>query len=383
MGKKMNRDQNTELSDSSRIWASKFLKEFRASGRDSHTFDNSLTNDERGIIHQMCRKMAIRSKSSGKGDQRRLTIFKRAPRPSSVSGSEKKKLKRVSFPPEAEPILQDLFTHYPPCDGDTRATSLGVYTGQFGRQRKWKDDFFGKPQMNKEDVRNKAASLSSRLANDKDFREIFGARTKLPIASFREAITSAVESNQVVLIAGETGCGKTTQVRLNSKGGRQSSVVFCTNGILLRVLVGKGGGSCVPDITHIIVDEIHERDCYSDFMLAIIRDFLPSNPHLRLILMSATLDAERFSEYFGGCPVVQVPGFTYPVRTFYLEDVLSVLKSEKNHHLISDDSSIPDVKRDIKDEDKVALDEAIEMAWTNDEFEALLDLVSSEGSHEG
>lgn len=107
-----------------------------------------------------------------KGDQRRLTIFKRAPRHSSVSGSEKKKLKRVSFPPEAEPILQDLFTRYPPCDGDTRATSVGVYTGQFGRQRKWKDDFFGKPQMNKEDVRNKAASLSSRLANDKDFREV-------------------------------------------------------------------------------------------------------------------------------------------------------------------------------------------------------------------
>ena len=52
------------------------------------------------------------------------------------------------------------------------------------------------------------------------------------------------------------------------------------------------------------------------------------------------------------------------MRTFYLEDVLSVLKSEKNHHLISDDSSIPDVKRDIKDEDEVALDEAIEMAWT-------------------
>lgn len=440
----MNRNQNTESSESSRIWASKFLKEFRASGNHSHTFDNSLTNNDRGIIHQMCQKMGLRSKSSGKGDQRRLTIFKRAPRPSvsdrrnkttyGNGDADEKKLKRVSFPSEAKPVLQELFTRYPPCDGDTTGTSLGIYTGRSsGKQRKWKDDFFGKPQMNKDDIQSRAASLSSRLANDKDFREIFGARTKLPIASFREAITSAVESNQVVLIAGETGCGKTTQVpqylldhmwyskresckiictqprrisaisvseriswergetignnvgykvRLKSEGGRQSSVVFCTNGILLRVLVGKGGGSCVPDITHIIVDEIHERDCYSDFMLAIIRDFLPSNPHLRLILMSATLDAERFSGYFGGCPVVQVPGFTYPVRTFYLEDVLSVLKSEKNHHLISDDSSIPDGKGDIKDEDKVALDEAIEMAWTNDEFEALLDLVSSEGSHE-
>ncbi|OAP17517.1 NIH [Arabidopsis thaliana] len=106
------------------------------------------------------------------------------------------------------------------------------------------------------------------------------------------------------------------------------------------------------------------------------KDLLPSNPHLRLILMSATLDAERFSEYFGGCPVVRVPGFTYPVRTFFLDDALSVLNSDKNSHLLSA------VKRDFKDEDKVSLDEAIDLAWTNDEFDCLVDLVSSEGSHE-
>ncbi|ESQ36248.1 hypothetical protein EUTSA_v10006566mg [Eutrema salsugineum] len=450
MGKKLYLRQDTE---SSRVWAPKFLAEFRASGKESHTFDSTLTNSDRGIIHHMCQKMGIRSKSSGSGDQRRLSIFKcvagtsMSDRAKRLEGRNKqsdgkgkvaerasrKKLKCVSFPQEAKPVLQELFTRYPPCDGDTTGTSLGIYTGHFGDQRKWKDEFFGKPQMKQKDVLSKAASLSSRLANDKKFREIFKARTKLPIASFKDAITSAVESNQVVLIAGETGCGKTTQVpqylldhmwyskresckiictqprrisaisvseriswergetigknvgykvRLQSKGGRQSSIVFCTNGILLRVLVGKGGGSCIPDITHIIVDEIHERDCYSDFMLAIIRDFLPSNPHLRLILMSATLDAERFSGYFGGCPVVRVPGFTYPVGTFYLEDVLSVLKSDKNNHLISADSNIIVGKRDITDEDKVALDEAIDLAWNSDEFDALLDLVSSEGSHE-
>ncbi|CAH2038738.1 unnamed protein product [Thlaspi arvense] len=470
MGKKMYMKQDTE---SSRIWGPKFLKDFRASGKDAHTFDSSLTNSDRGIIHQLCRRMGIRSKSTGSGDQRCLTIYNRVAGSSvsdkakrldktdgqcevegagsSVSdrakrlirrnknklgvegGASRKKLKCVSFPPEAKPVLQELFTLYPPCDGDTTGTSLGIYTGHFGNRRKWKDDFFDRNQMNKSYFRNKAASLRSKLANDKSLREIFEARTKLPIASFRDAITSAVESNQVVLIAGETGCGKTTQVpqylldhmwyskqesckiictqprrisaisvseriswergetignnvgykvRLQSKGGKHSSVVFCTNGILLRVLVGKGGGSSVPDITHIIVDEIHERDCYSDFMLAIIRDFLPSNPHLRLILMSATLDAERFSGYFGGCPVVRVPGFTYPVRTFYLEDVLSVVKSDKNDHLISNDSNIRDVKRDFKDEDKVALDEAIDLAWTNNEFDALIDLVASEGSHE-
>ncbi|CAN6826587.1 unnamed protein product [Brassica oleracea] len=148
------------------------------------------------------------------------------------------------------------------------------------------------------------------------------------------------------------------KVRLQSKGGRHSSVVFCTNGILLRVLVGKGSVSYVSDITHIIVDEIHERDCYSDFMLAIIRDLLPSNPHLHLILMSATLDAERFPGYFGGCPVVRVPGFTHPVRSLYLEDVLSILKPGGDNHLCSTNMSIPDQKLDLTVEAKLALDEA-------------------------
>ncbi|CAN6834486.1 unnamed protein product [Brassica oleracea] len=93
-------------------------------------------------------------------------------------------------------------------------------------------------------------------------------------------------------------------------------------------------------------------------MLAIIRDLLPSNPHLRLILMSATLDAERFSGYFGGCPVVRVPGFTHPVRSLYLEDVLSILKPGGDNHLCSTNMSIPDQKLDLTDEAKLALDEA-------------------------
>ncbi|CAF2096509.1 unnamed protein product [Brassica napus] len=395
----------------------------------AYTFEHNLSNIERRVIHLMCRKMGIRSKSSGRGDQRCLSIYKRSHKNGWKSNREK--LRCVSFPPGADAILQDLFTHYPPCDGDAAETSFNKYVGRSGKQGRWRDDdFFRKPQISCDDIVEKAASLSSRLRKDKALQEISKLRSKLPIASFRDAITSAVESNQVILISGETGCGKTTQVpqylldhmwsakketckivctqprrisamsvseriscergesigdnigykvRLQSKGGRRSSVVFCTNGILLRVLVGKGSVSYVSDITHIIVDEIHERDCYSDFMLAIIRDLLPSNPHLRLILMSATLDAERFSGYFGGCPVVRVPGFTYPVRSLYLEDVLSILKSGgDNNNLCSTNLSIP--VQNLTDEDKLALDEAIILAWTNDEFDALLDLVSSQGS---
>ncbi|CAN7061252.1 hypothetical protein IGI04_016370 [Brassica rapa subsp. trilocularis] len=441
MGNKRFRSENAAGKPSSveatRIWASKVIEDFRASGNEVYTFEHNLSNTERGVIHQMCRKMGIQSKSSGQGNQRRLSIFKDMYRNGKNKGakekSNKEKLRCVSFPPEADAILQELFTYYPPCDGDTAATSFNKYVGKSGKQGQWKDDFFRKPQMSGDEILDKVASLSSRLRNDRALQEISKLRSRLPITSFRDAITSAVESNQVILISGETGCGKTTQVpqylldhmwsskretckivctqprrisamsvseriscergesigdnigykvRLQSKGGRHSSVVFCTNGILLRVLVGKGSGSYVSDITHIIVDEIHERDCYSDFMLAIIRDLLPSNPHLRLILMSATLDAERFSGYFGGCPVVRVPGFTYPVRTLYLEDVLSILKSGGDNHLSSANLSIPDQKLDLTDEDKLALDEAIILAWTNDEFDALLDLVSSQGSPE-
>ncbi|CAH8282310.1 unnamed protein product [Eruca vesicaria subsp. sativa] len=423
--------------EATRIWASKVIEDFRASDNEVYTFEHNLSNTERGVIHQMCRKMGIQSKSSGRGDQRRLSIFKsmyrNGKRKDGKEKSNREKLRCVSFPPEADAIIQELFTYYPPCDGDTAATSFNKYLGHSGKQGQWKDDFFRRPQMSGDEILDKVASLSSRLRNDRALQEISKLRSRLPITSFRDAITSAVESNQVILISGETGCGKTTQVpqylldhmwsskretckivctqprrisamsvseriscergesigdnigykvRLQSKGGKHSSVVFCTNGILLRVLVGKGSGSYVSDITHIIVDEIHERDCYSDFVLAIIRDLLPSNPHLRLILMSATLDAERFSGYFGGCPVVRVPGFTYPVRTLFLEDVLSILKSGGDNHLSSGNLSLPDEKLDLTDEDKLALDEAIILAWTNDEFDALLDLVSSRRSPE-
>ncbi|KAJ0230178.1 DExH-box ATP-dependent RNA helicase DExH6 [Hirschfeldia incana] len=450
--------------EATRIWASKVIEDFRSSSNQVYTFEHNLSNSERKVIHQMCRKMGIQSKSSGRGDQRRLSIYKGSHKngwnKEAKWRSNREKLRCVSFPPGADSILQDLFTHYPPCDGDTAATSFNKYVGRSGKQGQWRDDFFRKPLISCDEIVAKVASLCSRLKKDKALQEISKLRSKLPITSFRETITSAVESNQVILISGETGCGKTTQVpqylldhmwstkresckivctqprrisamsvseriscergesigdnigykvRLQSKGGRHSSVVFCTNGILLRVLVGKGSVSYVSDITHIIVDEIHERDCYSDFMLAIIRDLLPSNPHLRLILMSATLDAERFSGYFGGCPVVRVPGFTHPVnfsissslflkpgsyvvlnsyllalclqvRTLYLEDVLSILKSGGDNHLSSANLNRPDQKLDLTDEDKLALHEAIVLAWTNDEFDTLLDLVSSQGS---
>jgi ATP-dependent RNA helicase DHX36 len=74
-------------------------------------------------------------------------------------------------------------------------------------------------------------------------------------------------------------------------------------------------------ITHIVIDEIHERDRYADFMLVVLKGLLPLFPHLRVILMSATLNTDAFSSYFDQCPVLSVPGFTHPVEDFFLEEV--------------------------------------------------------------
>ncbi|XP_078436567.1 DExH-box ATP-dependent RNA helicase DExH6-like isoform X2 [Wolffia australiana] len=176
------------------------------------------------------------------------------------------------------------------------------------------------------------------------------------------------------------------KIRLESKGGRHSSIMFCTNGILLRMLIGNGVDFCRPmskskrstsifQLTHIIVDEIHERDRFSDFMLAIIKDLLPLYPHLRVILMSATLESERFSQYFGACPIIQVPGFTFPVKTFYLEDVLSILHSTDDNHLNSGISSGTE-ETELDEEYVSSLEEAIDLALFSDEFESLLELVA-------
>ncbi|KAI3472778.1 hypothetical protein Pfo_031283 [Paulownia fortunei] len=198
-------------------------------------------------------------------------------------------------------------------------------------------------------------------------------RRSLPSYKERDTLLNAISQNQVVVVSGETGCGKTTQlpqyileseieaargaacsiictqprrisaiavaervaaergekigesvgykVRLEGMKGRDTRLLFCTTGILLRrLLVDRN----LKGTTHVIVDEIHERGMNEDFLLIVLKDLLPRRPELRLILMSATLNAELFSSYFGGAPTIHIPGFTYPVRSHFLENILEM-----------------------------------------------------------
>lgn len=94
--------------------------------------------------------------------------------------------------------------------------------------------------------------------------------------------------------------------------------MFCTNGVLLRMLTS---GDSLAGVTHVICDEIHERDKFADFLVILLRELLPRRPDLRVVLMSATLHSALFAAYFGGCPVVSVtilqPSSQFvPVRTW-------------------------------------------------------------------
>lgn len=121
------------------------------------------------------------------------------------------------------------------------------------------------------------------------------------------------------------------QIRLESKFSRDTQLLFMTPGVLLKKLQKS---SNLHEFTHVIIDEIHERDRYSEFLLISLRDLLPRRPDLRLILMSATLQTDKLYTYFASLnhpfydenPPFQVSmkGRMFPVQELFLENILQL-----------------------------------------------------------
>ncbi|XP_075043225.1 putative ATP-dependent RNA helicase DHX34 [Mixophyes fleayi] len=198
-------------------------------------------------------------------------------------------------------------------------------------------------------------------------------RSSLPIFQYREKIVQMVRDHQVMVVAGDTGCGKSTQVpqyllaagfghiactqprriacislakrvgfeslnQYGSKVGYQirfessrspaTKIVFLTEGLLLRQIQRDPE---VPQYQVLIIDEVHERHLHSDFLLGVLRQLLPMRPDLKVILMSATINIKLFSGYFDQAPVLQVPGRLFPIQVIYqpIPQEESVSKSEK------------------------------------------------------
>ena len=215
-------------------------------------------------------------------------------------------------------------------------------------------------------------------------------RKRLPAFQRQDEIVKTIQNNQVTVISGSTGCGKTTQVpqfvldseiaagrgascniictqprrisaigvaervaaekserlgktvgyqiRLERRASDDTKLLFCTTGILLRRLAGD---PLLSGVSHVFLDEVHERNSNSDFSLIILRDLLKIRSDLRVVLMSATLNADSFASYFSvtgtnsnsvpqTVPTLHIPGFTFPVESFFLEDALKMTRHNLN-----------------------------------------------------
>lgn len=184
----------------------------------------------------------------------------------------------------------------------------------------------------------------------------------LPVSQKKDEIAKAISENQVVIIAGETGSGKTTQIpkiclelglgverfightqprrlaarsvanriaeeldsplgqavgfkiRFSDNVGDKSYIKLMTDGILLAEIINDRQ---LSQYDTIIIDEAHERSLNIDFLLGYFKQLLPKRPDLKLIITSATIDPERFSKHFDNAPIIEVSGRTYPVDVLY------------------------------------------------------------------
>ena len=125
------------------------------------------------------------------------------------------------------------------------------------------------------------------------------------------------------------------QVRLESLNSSQSTCVLCTHGVLLRTLMGLKGNGPVSNITHIIMDEIHERDKNADFLLIELRRMIQSGHLQRLVIMSATIDLDFFVAYFRekadiNPAIISIEGRTGTVERYFLDDVYTIPSCQKH-----------------------------------------------------
>ncbi|GAB1199842.1 hypothetical protein APSETT444_009201 [Aspergillus pseudonomiae] len=202
------------------------------------------------------------------------------------------------------------------------------------------------------------------------FNNMVQGRMNLPIWAFKNDILNTLDTHRALIICSETGSGKSTQIpsfilehemtqgrpckiyvteprrisaislarRVSEELGESKSDVgtarslIGTTGVVVRMLERPDD---FQDITHVVLDEVHERSIDSDFLLIVLRRLMQRRPDLKLILMSATLEAQRFSNYLGGVPVLNIPGRTFPVEMKFLEDAVEMT----NYRLSENDSN--------------------------------------------
>nr|UZE37972.1 YTH domain containing 2 [Miichthys miiuy] len=333
------------------------LERFRYSDQKEMEFPSSFSSTERAFIHRMAQSLGYISKSKGKGLQRFLTVRKK-------DGLEKPQTMMALTPSHnSSCFIRSLLQRFPITNKE-----------RIDLQPNNKRAMTVAAELDNSCDRNGA---NGRLNNGipkvpkrRSPSELDSFRHSLPVHERQVEIIQLIKENRVVLVLGETGSGKTTQIpqflldecsrndepcrifctqprrlaaiavaervaaergenvgetvgyhiRLESRVSPQTLLTFCTSGVFLRTLMT--GDASLSTVTHIIVDEVHERDGLTDFLLTKMRDVLQKIPTLKLILSSAALDVDLFLQYFGSCPVIHLKGRQFEVKEVFLEDIL-------------------------------------------------------------
>lgn len=264
------------------------------------------------------------------------------------------------------------------------------------------------------ELQRKSVALQEKLMNyetDPKLEQMRATRHSLPVFSKATDILARIEVNEVTIIMAATGSGKTTQVpqlifddyinrgegarcnivctqprrlaamsvaervadergdRLGREVGYQvrfdqkppqpnGSITFCTTGIFLKRMQSSLGANANPDsvaamdeVTHIVVDEVHERDIDTDLLLVVLKRLIADrkarNKPIKVVLMSATIDPTLFQRYFADdhgrpAPVADIPGRTFPVERHYMDDFLPALRKEPQTGWVFQDKKVAD-----------------------------------------
>ncbi len=223
----------------------------------------------------------------------------------------------------------------------------------------------------------------------------------LPVSERRGEIAKAIDEHQVVIVAGETGSGKTTQlpkiclelgrgvrgtightqprrlaartvaqriadevgsplgdaigytVRFTDQAGDRTLVKLMTDGILLAEIQRDRR---LLRYDTLILDEAHERSLNIDFLLGYLRDLLPRRPDLKVIVTSATIEPERFAAHFDNAPIVEVSGRTYPVEIRYRPLEVAIPVDEDSNFGDPDDPDHEVVRTQVRDQTEAIVD---------------------------
>lgn len=437
------------VSEEYRIQLTEVLMSLRETdNQDSITMPPDLTNTQRKFVHELARQFGLKSKSYGKGEDRRVVVskilvgaggmnnmmgslsnnqnerksdndlpleedYKNVPRVDvGKNGMEALMRHLIKYPPtrleeaESKETGSCMFLKKKEDRGDNNTSVQGSLPGNI--KETTSAPFVTDRQKDKAKLEariNYYRTAQEQMKKSPQYTKMRKQRQKLPAFEYANDICNIMRNrkNKVLILTGDTGCGKSTQVpqfllddeeigpsckiiitqprrisaisvaervaqerceavgnsvgysvRLESCLSKKTQLVFLTPGVLMKKLhtEDETGGETVrlKDINVIIMDEIHERDKNTEFLMIALQDLIKERDDLQLILMSATMPTRDLAEYWriagtreneykpsslnddddnwsnnGVMPVeINIPGRTYPVEEYFLEDVLKV-----------------------------------------------------------